>query len=176
MREIGAHHVQALASGFALADEVAAEVLDGAAEDLLGDDVAPALFKLAQAGVLLGTLTNGSHKTSLAALKRAGLLSVVDELQLEAAGAHAWKPHPDAYRYALTVWAEHKGIMPEQLLFVTAHPWDVHGAANAGLQTVLVWRSLETSPPQFFRQPTYTVSSFHELADLVSKFSPSNAC
>ena len=82
MREVGAHHVQALASGFALADEVAAEVLDGAADDLV-DDVAPALCKLAKAGVLVGTLTNGSHKTSLAALARAGVPAVDETLQLE---------------------------------------------------------------------------------------------
>lgn len=57
--------------------------------------------------------------------------------------------------------------MPEQLLFVSAHPWDVHGAASVGLQTVLVWRALETTPLQFFKQPTHTVSSFHEIVDLV---------
>lgn len=85
----------------------------------------------------------------------------------QASGAHAWKPHADAYAHATTVWSERRGIMPEQLLFVSAHPWDVHGAASAGLRTVLVWRAVETTPPQFFKQPTYTVSSFQELVDLV---------
>lgn len=65
-----------------------------------------------------------------------------------------------------TVWSERRGVMPEQLLFVTAHPWDVHGAASAGLQTCLVWRPIAT-PPLFFKQPTFVVSSFNELVDLV---------
>lgn len=83
MREVGAHHVQALASGFALADDVAAQVLDCATDELAEEGLGPALCTLAQAGVQLGTLTNGSHKTSLAALERAGLPHVHDELQLE---------------------------------------------------------------------------------------------
>lgn len=83
MREVGAHHVQALAAGFALADDVAAEVLNVTEDEFVED--APALCKLAQAGVLLGTLTNGSHTASLAALKGAGLPpeAVHQDLQLE---------------------------------------------------------------------------------------------
>ena len=51
------------------------------------------------------------------------------------------------------------------MVLVAVHPWDVDGAARAGLQTAWVNRS--GGPfPAMFREPTYTVAGIDELAEL----------
>jgi 2-haloacid dehalogenase len=46
---------------------------------------------------------------------------------------------------------------------VAVHPWDLHGAAAAGLRTIWVNRHGQTYP-EFFTAPDLTVTSFEQLA------------
>lgn len=49
------------------------------------------------------------------------------------------------------------------MLLVAVHPWDIHGAARAGLGTAWVNRS-GAPYPAYFAEPDYTVTSLPELA------------
>ena len=51
--------------------------------------------------------------------------------------AGIWKPHPDAYAYAVRTM----GVEPADAMLVAAHPWDIDGAARAGLATAYVNRA-----------------------------------
>ena len=70
-----------------------------------------------------------------------------------------WKPAPGSYAYAGGVCE----VRPEQMLLVAVHPWDIHGAARAGLQTC--WMSRGGGPyPSHFHRADYTISRLTELA------------
>ena len=81
-------------------------------------------------------------------------------LSVEDGPGGAWKPAASAYRYA----AQECGTDPAEMLMVACHPWDLQGAAAAGLATAWVNRS-GTSWPHAFTPPTYVVSGFEELAE-----------
>ena len=70
-----------------------------------------------------------------------------------------WKPAPAAYQVALDA----TGVEPQQAAMVAVHPWDLHGAAAAGMRTIWVNRRA-ASYPDFFAAPDLTVSSFEQLA------------
>jgi len=52
------------------------------------------------------------------------------------------------------------------LLLVAVHPWDIDGAARAGLSTAWVNRT-DAPYPAFFTPPTHTVSGLTDLAGLL---------
>ena len=59
--------------------------------------------------------------------------------------AGIWKPHPDAYAYAVRTM----GVEPADAMLVAAHPWDIDGAARAGLATAYVNREARPYPRHF---------------------------
>lgn len=105
-----------------------ARVADAFAELSPHADVAPALHRLAEAGVPAVTLTHGAPGVAEAALERAGLAPLVDRF-LSSEVIRAWKPARAVYLWA----AGACDVAPEQLALVAAHGWDVHGAQQAGL-------------------------------------------
>jgi 2-haloacid dehalogenase len=53
------------------------------------------------------------------------------------------------------------------MLLAAVHPWDIHGAAEAGLRTA--WVSRTGGPyPEYFRTPDLTVRALDELAPLLT--------
>jgi 2-haloacid dehalogenase len=79
-------------------------------------------------------------------------------LSVEDAGA--WKPAPAAYQHALDAC----GVAAAEAMLVAVHPWDIDGAARAGLRTAWVDRSGAPYPRQF-REPELRVASLVELAE-----------
>jgi 2-haloacid dehalogenase len=122
-------------------------------------DVAAGLRALDASGHRLFTLSNGPTSTARRLLTEAGVLDAFDDL-LTVDGHSLWKPSPDSYRDALA----RTGIEGPAYL-VAVHPWDVHGAAKAGLSTVWVNRSGAVYPDHF-HSPTVTVTALTELADI----------
>lgn len=107
-------------------------------------DVAPALDRLAAAGVAAFALTNGGAAYARGVLHAGGVADrLVDVLSVDAVGH--WKPRPEPYRWA----AEVAGVAAERLALVAVHPWDVHGAASAGLVTGWVDRTGRSYPSVF---------------------------
>jgi 2-haloacid dehalogenase len=125
-------------------DAAVQSVLDAFAELDTHPDVPDALRDLREAGIRLVTLSNGSARVAETLLGRAGLSEVVEQL-LSVEDAPAWKPDPRAYEYAL----QRTGVAAERAMLVATHPWDVDGAARAGLRTAWVNRSGIGYPASF---------------------------
>ena len=82
------------------------------------------------------------------------------EALLSVEDAPAWKPHPSSYRYAAQQCRTDAGDM----LLVAVHPWDIHGAARAGLRTAWVNRT-GAAYPSYLAHPDLTVDSLTHLAE-----------
>jgi 2-haloacid dehalogenase len=141
-------------------EEAADHVMDGFASLELHADVASGIDRLHGDGLRLATLSNGAAAIAERLLGQAGVRDRFERL-LSVEDAGAWKPTARAYEYA----AQELDVKVEDLLLVAVHPWDVDGAARAGLQTAWVNRS-EASYPAMFTAPTYTVEGIEDFADL----------
>jgi 2-haloacid dehalogenase len=124
----------------------------------LHPDVEDGLRALAAVGPRMVTLTNGSASVTERLLTRSGTRSLVEQV-LSVEDATRWKPAPESYAYALRIC----GVGADDAMLVAAHPWDVDGAARAGMRTAWVNRSGRTYPSAF-RPPEVTVGSLTELA------------
>lgn len=136
-----------------------AYILDGFSELQVHPDVSPGVIALADQGFRLVTLSNGSASVAEGLLTRSGLRDRFERL-LSVEQAGAWKPDRRAYQYAARELACPEG----EMVLVAVHPWDVDGAARAGLQTAWLNRS-EGPYPDVFTAPTCAVPSLEKLAD-----------
>lgn len=121
-------------------------------------DVVPGLSAIADAGVRLVTLSNGAAAVAEALLTKAGIAGAFEHL-LSVADAPAWKPDPRAYAHALDV----TGVAAEEAMLVAVHPWDVDGAARAGLRTAWVNRTIGAYPA-YATAPEVVASELTDLA------------
>lgn len=142
--------------------DTAAALTTALADLPLHPDVADAVRALRAAGYRLVTLTNGSAQVAQQLFDTAGIRDEFDQL-LSVEDAPAWKPHPAAYAYA----AEHCNTTPENMLLIAVHPWDIHGAAQAGLQTAWLNRD-QSSYPSYFRTPDHEAASLTDLASALT--------
>ena len=111
------------------------------------------------AGLRVVTLSNGSAGVAEGLLDRAGLRDHVD-LVLSVEDAPAWKPAAAAYAHAL----EECGVEAHEAMLVAVHPWDIDGAARAGLRTGWVDRNGRDAYPTHLRPPELRAPSLAELA------------
>lgn len=123
------------------------------------DDVAPALKKIADAGVSVGCLTVNSPDKTRRFLEGAGLMGYVDHI-VTAQDAGVWKPHPDIYRFA----AQRMNTPIDRLALVAVHAWDCHGAKKAGALAGWCAR-LEYEPGDVFLPADVRGDSLIEVAD-----------
>jgi 2-haloacid dehalogenase len=121
-------------------------------------DVPEGVRALTAAGLRLATLSNGSAAVAERLLTSAGLRDQFERL-LSVDDAGVWKPARGAYEYA----ARTCDVSPSDMILVAVHPWDIDGAARAGMQTA--WIDRDGRPyPGYFATPTHTVSALPELA------------
>lgn len=139
-------------------DEAVAHVMDGLMELTLHPDIEEGVRTLKDAGFRLVTLSNGSAQVAQTLLGRAAIRDDFDAL-LTVEDAPAWKPVRSAYQYA----ADACGVQPRDMLLVAVHPWDIHGAAQAGLRTAWLNRT-DAVYPRYFAAPDYTIPALSELA------------
>jgi 2-haloacid dehalogenase len=138
-------------------------IMDGFAGLPVHPDVPDGIRALAGAGIRLVTLSNGAAHVADGLLRRAGLRDHFEAL-LSVEDAGAWKPAAGAYAFAL----ERCGARPEDVTLVAVHPWDIDGAARAGLGTA--WINRTGAPyPGHFRTADHTVTSLMALADVMRK-------
>lgn len=122
------------------------------------DDARPALEALRDAGVMAVALSNGSKSATEALFEGAGMRDLVSHV-LSVDDIGLAKPRREVYHHAVSTC----GVTAEETALVAAHPWDIHGAAAAGLSTGYVARHEDF--PAIFRQPTVTGATLDEVVD-----------
>jgi 2-haloacid dehalogenase len=138
-------------------DAAVEHVLAGISQLPVHPDVPDGVRALSAAGLRMVTLSNGAASVAEQLLTRAGIRGEFEAL-LSVEQAGAWKPADTAYRYA----ASSCGVDPAGMLLVAAHPWDIDGAARAGLATA--WLNRSGAPyPTYAATPTYVLTELGEL-------------
>jgi 2-haloacid dehalogenase len=141
-------------------EDAADHVLAGVAELAVHPDVPDGVRALHRAGVRIATLTNGRASTAAALLERAGLEDLVDA-NLDVGEVRRWKPAPEPYHHACRTL----DVAKRDAVLIAAHPWDVHGAKQAGLRGA--WLDRGGRPyPSVFTAPDVTA---HDLPALVDR-------
>lgn len=139
-------------------DEAVDHVMQGFSELTVHPDVVPGVRALSDLGIRLVTLSNGSATVADTLLRGAGVRDLFERL-LTVEDAGAWKPARGAYAYALGEC----GVAPRDAVLVAVHPWDIDGAARAGLRTAWIDRS-GGRYPSYFSAPDLEVASLTALA------------
>jgi 2-haloacid dehalogenase len=138
--------------------EAASHILAGLPELDVHPDVPAGMRMLHGAGIRLIALTNGSTEMSAGAFSRAGVLDMFEQ-RLSVSTPARWKPAREAYLFA----AASVRVPPERMALVATHPWDVDGAARAGLAGAWLNRAGAGYPP-VFTPPQFTGATLTELA------------
>ena len=125
-------------------------------------DVVAGIRALRSAGIRLVTLSNGSTAVAEGLLQRVGVLDDLECLMSVADGP-AWKPVGGAYTHALTQC----GVDVADAMLVATHPWDIDGAARAGLRTGWLRRGA-SGYPSYFRSPEIEATDLAELAAAIT--------
>lgn len=129
-------------------------------------DVVAGIGALRDAGLRIITLSNGSAGVAEGLLERAGVGDAFEAL-LSVEDAGAWKPHPASYAHALEVC----DVPADAAMLVAVHPWDIDGAARAGLRTGWVNRGAARYPSYFRNAEVEAV----DLVDLAARLSAMTA-
>ena len=141
-----------------LADDAVEHVLSGFADLSVHPDVPDGVRMLRRHGLRLVTLTNGSADVAGRLLTQAGIAGEFEQL-LSVEDAGAWKPALAAYAHAARACSVSIG----QMLLVAVHPWDIHGAHQAGMHTG--WISRQPAPyPDYFSAPDLQAPDLGALA------------
>ena len=138
-------------------------VMNGFSELSLHPDVVAGIRSLQEFGLRLVTLSNGAAQVAETLFAKAGIAEAFERL-LSVEGAGIWKPATEAYAYA----ARECSTAPEKMMLVAVHPWDIHGAALAGLHTAWINRT-GTIYPGHLRSPEYTVSNLGEVVNVLKR-------
>jgi 2-haloacid dehalogenase len=103
-----------------------------------------ALSRLTDAGVRAVALTNSGAAAGTRTLRGCGLEPYVERV-LGVDAVHTFKPDPRVYAHAL----EALRAAPHQVTLLATHPWDLAGAAHAGIGTAWVTHGPRSWPDVF---------------------------
>jgi 2-haloacid dehalogenase len=151
--------VEAAARGTAPGPAERRAVLEGMRALPPHPDVAPALDRLAAAGLRLAALTNSPQAGAEAQLGHAGIAPRLEAI-LSVDAVRRFKPHPDVYRAAAAALE----VEPGDIVMVAAHDWDVAGAMAAGARGALVLRG-GGAPSPVLPRPTIVGGDLVEVAE-----------
>lgn len=168
--ELGGAALRTLLHGVELnrgLDAATGHVMDGFSRLAVHPDVPEGIRALHRSGFRLVTLSNGSTEVAEQLFATAGIRDEFEAvLSVEDTGA--WKPARPSYEYAARTCRTELGDM----LLVAVHPWDLDGAARAGMATA--WIDRDGGPyPEVFTAPSLTAASLIELADRLAERSAS---
>jgi 2-haloacid dehalogenase len=124
-------------------------------------DAAPALDRLAGAGLRLAALTNSPGDVARVQLEHAGLAGRFEAI-LSADAVRALKPRPEPYGLV----ARSLGVEPAAIRLVAAHGWDVAGALAAGCAAAFVARPGRVLSP-LGPQPDIVGADLTEVAERI---------
>lgn len=139
-------------------DEAVEHIMSGFTKLDVYPDVPQGISVLRDRGYRLVTLSNGSAEVADRLLITAGLRQDFERL-MSADDAQAWKPAAAAYSHAGRVCR----ASMDQMMLVAVHPWDIHGACQAGMRTG--WINRQQAPyPDYFAAPDLRATSLVDLA------------
>jgi 2-haloacid dehalogenase len=124
-------------------------------------EVSETLSAIKGAGVRTAILSNGSPSMLVAAVRRAELGDLLDEV-ISVDSVRIYKPHPSVYQLAV----DHLRLPPERICFLSANAWDASGAAHFGLRVVWINR-FRAQPEQHPGKPEKEIHNLAELPDLL---------
>jgi 2-haloacid dehalogenase len=122
------------------------------------EGVPQGLSRLNDLGFRIAALTNSPEQTVRMRMERTGMISYFEKV-LSAEHVKKYKPCIEVYQWA----AETMNVLPDAILLVSAHGWDIDGASNAGLQTAYMQQSRQMLYP-LAPTPTFTCSNLEDLA------------
>jgi 2-haloacid dehalogenase len=159
---LGADGLRSVLAGISLnrpVEEAVEHIMAGFSGLAVHPDVPGGVRALAEQGIRLVTLSNGSASIAQRLLADAGLDDAFESfLSVEQAGI--WKPAPGAYAFALDACE----VDPMDAMLVAAHPWDTDGASRAGLAAAWINRT-GGRYPEYFRTPDLEAVSLRHLAE-----------
>lgn len=124
-------------------------------------EVPDMLKRLNVAGLKTAILSNGTPEMLDAAVRNAGIGSLLDAvLSVEAVGVY--KPHPKVYQYAI----DQLGIKAGEIAFQSSNAWDAHAASLCGMRVIWCNRYRQR-PERLPGLPDFEIASLAELPDLV---------
>jgi 2-haloacid dehalogenase len=153
--------IDVIAAAASLDPRRSAQALDTTASLPARPDAADALAALRDAGLRVVALTNSGADAGRATLQACGLLPLIDQV-LGVDAVSTFKPHPDVYAYALSELTED----PRRVALIATHPWDLAGAAHAGIRTAWV-RHQPRAWPSVFPTPDVQAETLRDLADAI---------
>lgn len=165
-REIGGALLRPMLAGADLnwpVDEAVDVVLDGMAGLPLHSDVTTGVRALAADGYRLVALTNGAATVPERLFTSAGIRDAFEAV-LSVDDAGVWKPAAGAYAYAAAAC----GVPPGDMVLTAAHPWDVTGAARAGLRTAWINRD-GAAYPAYCTPLDWTVTGVNGLSAALAR-------
>lgn len=99
------------------------------------ENVQEGLSLLNDHGFRITALTNSPQNTVCERMERTGLISYFETV-LSAEQVKRYKPSLEVYEWA----AKKLGVASHEAMVVSAHGWDIAGAAGAGMQTAFIQR------------------------------------
>lgn len=139
-------------------DAAVEHIMAGFATLPVHPDVVEGVRSLHSLGIRLVTLSNGATAVAEGLFERNDVADCFERL-LSVESAPLWKPAEPAYRFALDAC----GCRPQEAMLVAVHPWDIHGAHQAGLATA--WVNRTGAPyPGYFATPDIEATSVLDLA------------
>jgi 2-haloacid dehalogenase len=122
-------------------------------------DVKPGLERLQAAGYTMVIFSNGALSMLNPLLDAAGLRPYFQDI-ISAEEVRVYKPTPTIYQHA----AQRLGRAPAETRLISANPFDVTGALNAGLKAAWVNRAGSPADP-LGQPPDVIVKTIAELAE-----------
>jgi len=117
----------------------------------------------------IAALTNVPRDIIDERMERTGLISYFEAV-LSAEEIKKYKPAAVVYQWAI----QKLEVEPKDVLFVSAHPWDIAGASDAGMQTAYIEHPGELLYP-LAPQPSYSAVNLEVLAEsLLNLFHKNN--
>ncbi|GAB3485976.1 haloacid dehalogenase type II [Azotobacter salinestris] len=146
-------------NGVAISPADVEQLMQAYAELEAFPDVHAGLQALAESGLRLNAFSNGSHEAVERLLQRAGIRDAfADVVSVEA--VRSFKPAPEVYAHLVAVC----GVPAERICLVSGNPFDVLGAAHAGLRTAWLRRDPGTQFDPWGVEPDITLESLDGLA------------
>lgn len=144
--------------GVRCADDNVTEIMEVLKHLPLQSGVQEGLSQLHDLKFRIAALTNSPEHTVNDRMERTGLISYFETV-LSAEHVGKYKPSIKVYDWA----AKTLKLEPSQILLVSAHGWDIAGAANAGMRTAYMKQNKQMLYP-LAPEPDFTCNNLPDLA------------